>query len=328
MAFQPRFEHAYGFSFLDELHNFFPELLYDTEIFGHAPVHWMRSRVQTLFPAAFARNTHLYGIYQQTQRRQAFHEWIARQHPPQPTAEPTLTQTAPPVIAPPVTAPPVTAPPVTAPSVTAPTPSVTTEQPAETQIQVRTLPLVQSEQLIQTLLAGMMNSVRSGEIRPPIVPPERDTQSSATNMETDDDNIIVPASVITPLAPLRIPSAMPSLIYRINQRQRQAFPAANIMSTLLNFAEEMDVGGTNLWPDVQVSPTLEQIEAGSELVDPIDIPVETVCAVCMEHDRRGEFNTPWRRLDCNHEFHQPCIDQWYNQSVHCPVCRHDIRDPI
>ena len=321
MAFQPRFEHAYGFSFLDELHNFFPELLYDTHIFDHAPVNWMRHRMQTLFPAVFARNTHLYGIYQQTQRRQAFQEWIARQNPPQPPVEPTLTQTP----TPPVSTTPVTAPPVTTP-VTAPTPPATTEQPAvETQIQVRTIPLVQSDHLIHTLLAGMMNSVRSGEIRPPIV--SRAAQSSATN-ETDDDNIIVPASVITPLAPSRIPSAMPSLIHRLNQRQRPAFPPANLMSTLLNFAEELDVGGTVLWPDVQVSPTLEQIEAGSEFVDPIDIPVETVCAVCMEHDRRGEFNTPWRRLDCNHEFHQPCIDQWYNQSVYCPVCRHDIREPI
>jgi hypothetical protein len=202
-------------------------------------------------------------------------------------------------------------------------------------MQVRTLPLVQSEQLIQTLLSGMMNSVRSGEIRPPVVPPtptnnERQPQEPVTtsaDMETDDDNIIVPASLIPPI---RIPSAMPSLIYRINQRQttRQAFPPANIMSALLNFAEELEVGGTTLWPDVEVSPTLEQIEAGSEFVDPIDIPVETVCAVCMEHDRRGEFNTPWRRLDCNHEFHQPCIDQWYNQSVYCPVCRHDIRERI
>lgn len=316
MAFQPRFEHAYGFSFLDELHNFFPELLYDNHIFDHAPINWMRHRMQTLFPAAFARNTHLYGIYQQTQRRQGFQEWIARHNGAPPAAEPTLTQ-----------APVQNTPTETVPTLVQPS-TITQTAPVDTQVQVRTLPLVQSEQLIQTLLAGMMNSVRSGEIRPPIVPPERDTQSSATNMETDDDNIIVPASVITPLAPLRIPSAMPSLIYRINQRQRQAFPAANIMSTLLNFAEELDVGGTNLWPDVQVSPTLEQIESGSEFVDPIDIPVETVCAVCMEHDRRGEFNTPWRRLDCNHEFHQPCIDQWYNQSVHCPVCRHDIRDPI
>jgi hypothetical protein len=323
MAFQPRFEHAYGFSFLDELHNFFPELLYDTEIFSHAPVNWMRSRIQVLFPATFARSNHLYGIYQQAQRRQSFQEWIARQNPP---VEPTLTQVTPPTAAPtPVTTTPA---PVTTPTVV----------PHETQTQVRTLPLVRSEQLIQTLLAGMMNSVRSGEIRPPVVPPtathppnnERQPQEPVTtsaDMETDDDNVIVPASLI---APIRLPSEMPSLIYRINQRQRQrqVFPPANLMSTLLNFAEELDVGGTALWPDVEVSPTLEQIEAGSELVDPIDIPVETVCAVCMEHDRRGEFNTPWRRLDCNHEFHQPCIDQWYNQSVYCPVCRHDVRERI
>jgi transposase len=96
----------------------------------------------------------------------------------------------------------------------------------------------------------------------------------------------------------------------------------------LGLGMDEDVGGQILWPDVIVHPTQEQIEAGSELIPPTEMPSEITCAICMEHDRRGEFNTTWRRLDCHHDFHQPCIDQWYTTSVHCPVCRHDIREPI
>jgi hypothetical protein len=28
---------------------------------------------------------------------------------------------------------------------------------------------------------------------------------------------------------------------------------------------------------------------------------------------------------CHHTFHKSCIDTWFQENVHCPVCRHDIR---
>lgn len=41
---------------------------------------------------------------------------------------------------------------------------------------------------------------------------------------------------------------------------------------------------------------------------------ETHCAIC----HTGENLVP---LECQHEFHQACIDQWFKRSRTCPVCR-------
>jgi hypothetical protein len=78
----------------------------------------------------------------------------------------------------------------------------------------------------------------------------------------------------------------------------------------------------NLWQDVIVAPTNDQIAAGSELMEHSAIPEDTNCAVCME---RGE-SQQWRKLHCTHLFHKSCIDTWFQRNAHCPVCRADIRE--
>jgi hypothetical protein len=78
----------------------------------------------------------------------------------------------------------------------------------------------------------------------------------------------------------------------------------------------------NIWQDVEVAPTAEQIERGSIQVDAAAVPADVTCAICME---RGE-NDVWRKLHCSHYFHGPCIGRWFRRNVHCPVCRSDIRD--
>jgi hypothetical protein len=76
MAYNQRsFETIYGFSILDELHNFFPELLYDNRIFQSEIIQWMRSRINQLFPEAFVRQQHLYNIYNAHDRRHSFLQW-------------------------------------------------------------------------------------------------------------------------------------------------------------------------------------------------------------------------------------------------------------
>jgi len=76
MAFNPRnYESIYGSPLIDELHNFFPEFMYDEQIFGAEPYMWMRHRITTLFPQTFVRQRTLYNIYQSTSRRSDYETW-------------------------------------------------------------------------------------------------------------------------------------------------------------------------------------------------------------------------------------------------------------
>jgi hypothetical protein len=46
------------------------------------------------------------------------------------------------------------------------------------------------------------------------------------------------------------------------------------------------------------------------------------CAICQE-----TITTPATRIrHCGHIFHPNCISEWFTRSVHCPNCRHDIRE--
>jgi hypothetical protein len=51
---------------------------------------------------------------------------------------------------------------------------------------------------------------------------------------------------------------------------------------------------------------------------------DDICAICQDEI---EINQTVRRINhCTHSFHQDCIDTWFRGNVHCPTCRHDIRD--
>jgi hypothetical protein len=75
---------------------------------------------------------------------------------------------------------------------------------------------------------------------------------------------------------------------------------------------------------VVVRPTPEQITQYTMLGNLIS-DTEHTCAICQEvlqADQEG------RKLNaCGHWFHRSCIDTWFQRDVHCPVCRHDIREP-
>lgn len=80
---------------------------------------------------------------------------------------------------------------------------------------------------------------------------------------------------------------------------------------------------SNFMSPVVVRLSEEQIENGSR-VDFVGARTENQCAVCQSGFDIGEER---RTLSaCNHEFHRSCIDPWFHQNVHCPVCRHDIRE--
>jgi len=80
----------------------------------------------------------------------------------------------------------------------------------------------------------------------------------------------------------------------------------------------------NLITPVVVAPTSEQLREASDPIA-IDPPSDVTCTICQEH--LSPTCTEWRTLlYCHHQFHRTCIDEWFRQNVHCPVCRHDIRE--
>lgn len=80
---------------------------------------------------------------------------------------------------------------------------------------------------------------------------------------------------------------------------------------------------------VAVRPTRQQLDRGSQLESPdtpFTIPEGESCAICQDPLRLPD-SSPLRRLrHCSHTFHRTCIDTWYTSHVHCPICRHDIRE--
>ena len=80
---------------------------------------------------------------------------------------------------------------------------------------------------------------------------------------------------------------------------------------------------TFLEQNVEVAPTEQEIARASTLETPTEA-LEDNCAICQDV---MEAEQTLRRLNhCHHVFHKMCIDTWFRTNVHCPTCRHDIRD--
>jgi hypothetical protein len=79
MAYETNYTFMYGFSLLDDLHNFFPEILYDDTLFPDPRFSWFRHRTSTLFPSVFPRQNNMYRIYHASQRQSAFNTWVNSQ---------------------------------------------------------------------------------------------------------------------------------------------------------------------------------------------------------------------------------------------------------
>ena len=78
----------------------------------------------------------------------------------------------------------------------------------------------------------------------------------------------------------------------------------------------------NFLTPVIVRPTAAQITAGVR--DDLVGVTSDICAICQDSYETGVQRRTL--ITCNHGFHRGCIDTWLEQNVHCPVCRHDIRE--
>ena len=74
---------------------------------------------------------------------------------------------------------------------------------------------------------------------------------------------------------------------------------------------------------VPVYPTAQEIERATTLFR-VNRHQDDICAICQDEI---DINQEIRQIDhCSHLFHRDCIDTWFQANVHCPTCRHDIRD--
>jgi hypothetical protein len=77
---------------------------------------------------------------------------------------------------------------------------------------------------------------------------------------------------------------------------------------------------------VVVRPTNEEISQGTSLRLATRTDEPDTCAICQDHYTEGQAIRTLTH--CHHAFHKGCIDPWFERNVHCPVCRHDIREGI
>jgi len=95
------------------------------------------------------------------------------------------------------------------------------------------------------------------------------------------------------------------------------------INTMLNQLLSNNILRNFLDQNVVVAPTTQQIELASS-VENVSSTLEDNCTICQDAMEDGQ---QVRRLShCHHVFHKSCIDTWFQRNVHCPTCRHDIRE--
>lgn len=131
-------------------------------------------------------------------------------------------------------------------------------------------------------------------------------------------------------SPIRVPAIfeesvednLPSAETLLNSILNHLLPSTSTRTTHVPVYYSMNVGlgQQNLEP-VIVRPTRQQIQAATTV---LRLPVVEPCSICQDSIQVGQNA---RKLNhCGHVFHEGCIDTWFGRNVHCPICRHDIRE--
>jgi hypothetical protein len=74
---------------------------------------------------------------------------------------------------------------------------------------------------------------------------------------------------------------------------------------------------------VIVAPSAADISRATRVERSDRVQLE-MCTICQDDIALGQ---EMRRINyCSHYFHKDCLDTWLRTNVHCPICRHDIRE--
>ena len=152
-----------------------------------------------------------------------------------------------------------------------------------------------------------------------------DTSGEVTMPETTSVNLInTLLGYTTPVRPRRLQYFTPASTLR-NMFYADDYIYYNntdtsIFTDILNIMNPMPLTPME---NVIVFPSPEQIAAATRVFT-TDARLEECCAVCQEDIAPA---VQVRQIkQCTHVFHKDCVDQWFEQSVFCPICRLDIRE--
>jgi len=109
--------------------------------------------------------------------------------------------------------------------------------------------------------------------------------------------------------------------WEINDSPIIYVPANNSMNNSLISRLFTGMFGQSDLENVIVRPTTEHI-ANATTIYQVNTLQDDICTICQDNIQSGDVR---RITRCNHYFHQTCIDTWFQESVYCPTCRHDIR---
>lgn len=164
------------------------------------------------------------------------------------------------------------------------------------------------------LLSIMAENATLGSIAPPTPPATSTAPASAAEDEEEDSDTQEGGRIVNAPSPLET-DVQPRRIIRTQR--------SGITVTI--------PGGTTWWDPVTVRPSVAVYARNTIIMDASSVPTGTVCTVCQSapgEDLSGATvtDTLWRKLrGCQHYFHKTCADRWFEQHIHCPNCRADIR---
>jgi len=120
-------------------------------------------------------------------------------------------------------------------------------------------------------------------------------------------------------------SVRPPVTRRADEVNVEFTTPDRLVSLLASMRTPRIVRQAPLFEDVIVHASEDAIERASTYTT-LEEDLDANCTVCQETMRQGELV---RTLTvCTHQFHKSCIDNWLlRESVVCPTCRHDIREP-
>lgn len=157
-------------------------------------------------------------------------------------------------------------------------------------------------------------------------------QETTRRPEVDIPTVILTPQM-APMAPTPIRARQPPAADDVFSN----LTAANLLLGLLGAGADLTPparGGmirpqADVWAQfrqpVIVRPSAAVIASATERLSGSDLSAGSVCAICQDTIAAAAHV---RRLRaCQHSYHIGCIDQWFERSVMCPTCRHDIREP-